>query len=170
MERISELGTALAVTSNWSTLRRNTNYMERISELGTTLPVTSNWSMLRRNTNYMERISELGTTLAVTSNWSTLRRNTNYMERISELGTTLAVTSNWCTLPSLCYVMVFISWYFSLNISFRGKRVSNKRCREFLNASFSVHFLYEFEIVRHQHERYVLSFLLSKKFPDWICK
>jgi hypothetical protein len=37
MERISELGTTLAVTS---TLRRNTNYMERISELGTTLAVT----------------------------------------------------------------------------------------------------------------------------------
>jgi hypothetical protein len=42
MERISELGTALAVTSDWSTLRRNTNYMERIGELGTTLAVTAN--------------------------------------------------------------------------------------------------------------------------------
>jgi hypothetical protein len=41
MERISELGTALAVTSNRSTLRRNTNYMKRISELGTALAVTS---------------------------------------------------------------------------------------------------------------------------------
>jgi hypothetical protein len=75
MERISELGTTFAVTSNWSTLRWNTNYMERISELGTTLAVTSNWSTVRWNTNYMERISELGTTLAVTSNWSTLRDN-----------------------------------------------------------------------------------------------
>jgi hypothetical protein len=32
MERISDLG-RLAVTSNSSTLRKNTNYMERISEL-----------------------------------------------------------------------------------------------------------------------------------------
>jgi hypothetical protein len=42
MEIISELRTTLAVTSNRSTLGRNTNYMERISELGTTLAVTSN--------------------------------------------------------------------------------------------------------------------------------
>jgi hypothetical protein len=35
VKRISELRTTLAVTSNGSTLRRNTNYMERISELGT---------------------------------------------------------------------------------------------------------------------------------------
>jgi hypothetical protein len=94
VERISELGTTLAVTSNRSILRRNTNYMERIGELGTTSAVTSNWSTLRRNTNYMESIGELGTTLAVTSNRSTLQRNTNYMERIGELGTALAVTSN----------------------------------------------------------------------------
>jgi hypothetical protein len=86
----------LAVTSNWSKLRRITKYMERISKLGTTLAVTSNWSTQRRNTNYMERIKELGTTLVVTGNWSTLWRNTNCMERISKLGTTLAVTSNRC--------------------------------------------------------------------------
>jgi hypothetical protein len=53
LERISELGTVLAVTSNWSTLRRNTNYTERIRELGKILAVTSNWNTLRRNTNYM---------------------------------------------------------------------------------------------------------------------
>jgi hypothetical protein len=98
VKRISELGTTLAVTSNWSILRRNTNYMERIGEVGTTLAVTSNWSTLRRNTNYMKKIGEVGTTLAVISNWSTLRRNTNYMKRIGELGTTIAVTSNWSTL------------------------------------------------------------------------
>jgi hypothetical protein len=108
--RIGELGTTLAVTSNWSTLRSNTNYMERISELGTTLAVTSNWSTLRSNTNYMERISELGTTLAVTSNWSTLRSNTNYMERISELGTTLAETSNWSTRVALLAHPARMNW------------------------------------------------------------
>jgi hypothetical protein len=43
----------------------------KISVLETTLAVTNNWSTLRRNTNYMERISELGTTLAVTSSWGT---------------------------------------------------------------------------------------------------
>jgi hypothetical protein len=42
VERICELGKTLAVTSNCSTLRRNTNYMERISELETMLAVTSN--------------------------------------------------------------------------------------------------------------------------------
>jgi hypothetical protein len=98
VKRISELGTTLAVTSNWNTLRRDTNYTERISELGTALAVTSNWNTLRRETNYMERISELRTTLAITSNWNKLRRDTNYMERISELGTTLATTNNWRTL------------------------------------------------------------------------
>jgi hypothetical protein len=41
MERISDIGIALAVSSNRSILRRNTNYRERISELGTTLTVTS---------------------------------------------------------------------------------------------------------------------------------
>jgi hypothetical protein len=50
------------------------NRVTRIGELGTTLAVTSNWSKLRKNTNYMERISEVGTTLAVTGNCSTLRR------------------------------------------------------------------------------------------------
>jgi hypothetical protein len=47
------------------------------------LTVTSNWSMLRRNTNYIEGISELGTTLAVTSNWSTLGRNTNVLQLLA---------------------------------------------------------------------------------------
>jgi hypothetical protein len=80
--RLLELGTTLAVTSNWSTLRRTTDYMIKVSS-----GMWQRVALVRTNVSgeriaFIARvkiITELGTTLAVTSNWSTLGRTTDWL-------------------------------------------------------------------------------------------